>query len=76
MTREEIVKPYLEKLKTEIKGKSFTEEIFDEDMFNSMLSESNSRETAECESVVETEIVKLSDVLLIIDSLLTDKESA
>ena len=69
-TEKDIVKPFLEALKERISEKAFTEEIFDEDLFNSTYSEGVSRETAECESVVETEIVKLGDVLQIIDDML------
>jgi len=58
----------------EIKGKTFTEEIFDEDIFNSTNTESVSRETAECESYVDTELVKMSDVLAIIDKLIAESE--
>ena len=69
-TEKDIVKPFLKILKEKISEKAFTEEIFDEDLFNSTYSEGVSRETAECESVVETEIIKLSDVLQIIDDML------
>lgn len=73
-TDEEIVKPYLEKLKEQIVGKSFTEELFDEDAFNSMYSESVSKDTAECESYIEMTIVKMDDVLRLIDNLLSEQE--
>lgn len=74
-TDEEIVKPYLEKLKEQIVGKSFTEELFDEDAFNSMYSESVSKDTAECESYIEMTIVKMDDVLRLIDNLLSEQET-
>ena len=57
----------LDKVFAEIEKKSFTEEIFDEDVFNSTYTEDVSRETAECESIIETEIVKLSDIFEIIE---------
>ena len=57
----------LDKISAEIKEKAFTEEIFDEDVFRSTFTENMTRETAECESVIETEIVKLSDVLEILE---------
>ena len=57
----------LDKIFAEIDKKAFTEEIFDEDVFHSTYTESMTREEAECESVIETEIVKLSDVLEILD---------
>ena len=53
-----------------IQGKSFTEEIFDEDIFNSTNTESVSTETAKSESYIETEVVKLSDVLEILNRLI------
>ncbi len=74
MTEQDIVKPYLEKLKEQIVGKSFTEEFFDEDAFNSMYSESVSKDTAECESYIEMTIVKMDDVLRLIDNLLSEQE--
>ena len=70
IAEKDIIKPFLEALKEKISEKAFTEEIFDEDLFNSTYSEGISRETAECESVVETEIIKLSDALQIIDDML------
>ena len=73
-TEQEIVKPYLEKLKEQIVGKSFTEEFFDEDAFNSMYSESVSKDTAECESYIEMTIIKMDDVLRLIDNLLSESE--
>lgn len=57
----------LDKISAEIKEKSFTEEIFDEEIFKSTYTENVTRETAEEESVIETEIVKLSDILEIIE---------
>lgn len=60
----------VKKAREEIKGKVFIEEIFDEDIFNSTYTESVSKETAECESYVETEVVKMSDVLEILDKLI------
>lgn len=74
ITEQEIVKPYLEKLKEQIVGKSFTEEFFDEDAFNSMYSESVSKDTAECESYIEMTIIKMDDVLRLIDNLLSESE--
>lgn len=59
----------LDDVTAEITKKAFTEEIFDEDVFRSTYTESMTREEAECESVIETEIVKLSDVLEIIDNI-------
>lgn len=56
----------LDKIKREIEAKSFTEEIFDEDAFRSAYTESVTKEEAEEESIIETEVVKLSDVLEII----------
>ena len=73
-TEQEIVKPYLEKLKEQIVGKSSTEEFFDEDAFNSMYSESVSKDTAECESYIEMTIIKMDDVLRLIDNLLSESE--
>ena len=64
----------IKQAREEIKGKAFTEEIFDEDIFNSINTESVSRETAECESIVETEVVKLSEVLAILDKLIAESE--
>ena len=57
----------LDKISAEITEKAFTEEIFDEDVFRSTFTENMTREEAECESVIETEIVKLSDVLEILE---------
>ena len=57
----------LDKISAEITEKAFTEEIFDEDVFHSTFTENMTREEAECESVIETEIVKLSDVLEILE---------
>lgn len=57
----------LDKISAEIKEKAFTEEIFDEEIFKSTYTENVTRETAEEESVIETEIVKLSDILEIIE---------
>ena len=74
-TEQEIVKPYLEKLKEQIVGKSSTEEFFDEDAFNSMYSESVSKDTAECESYIEMTIIKMNDVLRLIDNLLSEQEA-
>ena len=74
-TEQEIVKPYLEKLKEQIVGKSSTEEFFDEDAFNSMYSESVSKDTAECESYIEMTIIKMDDVLRLIDNLLSEQEA-
>jgi len=58
----------------EIKEKAFTEEIFGEDICNFTNTESVSKETAECESYVETEVVKLSDILEILDRLIAESE--
>ena len=74
VTEQEVIKPYLDKLKEQIVGKSFTEEFFDEDAFNSMYSESVSKDTAECESYIEMTIVKMDDVLRLIDNLLSEQE--
>lgn len=74
INEQEIVKPYLEKLKEQIVGKSSTEELFDADAFNSMYSESVSKNTAECESYIEMTIVKMDDVLRLIDNLLSEQE--
>lgn len=74
ITEQEIVKPYLEKLKEQIVGKSFTEEIFDEVAFNSMYPESVSKDTAECENYIEMTIIKMDDVLQMIDNLLSEQE--
>lgn len=63
----------LDKISAEITEKAFTEEIFDEDVFRSTYTESMTREEAECESVIETEIVKLSDILEIIEKYKGDK---
>ena len=57
-----------------IQGKSFTEEIFDEDIFNSTNTESVSTETAKSESYIETEVVKLSDVLEILNRLIESED--
>ena len=57
----------LDKIIAEIKEKAFTEEIFDEDVFRSTFTENMTREEAEDESIIETEIVKLSDILDIIE---------
>lgn len=65
----------VKKAREEIKEKAFTEEIFDEDIFNSTNTESVSRETAECESYVDTEVVKMSDVLAILDKLIESEDS-
>ena len=58
----------------DIQEKAFTEEIFDEDIFNSTNTESVSTETAKCESYIETEVVKLSDVLDVLDKLIGESE--
>lgn len=73
-SEQDIVKPYLKKLKEQIVGKSFTEEVFDEHAFNSMYSESVSKDTAECESYIEMTIIKMDDVLRLIDNLLSEQE--
>lgn len=65
----------VKKAREEIKEKAFIEEIFDEDIFNSTNTESVSRETAECESYVDTEVVKMSDVLAILDKLIESEDS-
>lgn len=57
----------LDKISAEIKEKAFTEEIFDEETFKSTYTENVTREIAEEESVIDTEIVKLSDILEIIE---------
>lgn len=59
----------LDDVKAEIEEKAFTEEIFDEDVFHSIFTESMTREEAEGESIIETEIVKLTDVLEIFDNI-------
>lgn len=64
----------VKKAREEIEEKAFTEEIFDEDIFNSTNTESVSRETVECESYVETEVVRLSDILEILDRLIAERE--
>lgn len=64
----------LDKISAEITEKAFTEEIFDEDVFRSTFTENMTREEAECESVIETEIVKLSDVLEILEKYKGDSE--
>ena len=64
---EETESSLLDKISAEIKEKAFTEEIFDEETFISTYTENVTRETAEEESVIETEIVKLSDILEIIE---------
>lgn len=64
---EETESSLLDKISAEIKEKTFTEEIFDEDVFRSIYTENMTREVAEEESVIETEIVKLSDILEIIE---------
>ena len=64
------LKEGIRQAREEIQGKAFKEEIFDEDIFNSTNTESVSRETAECESYIETEIVRLSDVFEILDKLI------
>lgn len=74
ITEQEIVKPYLDKLKEQIVGKSFTEEVFDEHAFDSMYSESISKDTAECESYIEMTIIKMDDVLRLIGNLLSESE--
>lgn len=72
IAEQDIVKPYLEKLKEQIVGKSYTDEFLDEDAFNSMYSESVSKDTAEFESYIEMTIVKMDDVLRLIDNLLSE----
>lgn len=64
----------IEQAREKIKRKAFTEEIFDEDIFKSTNTESVSRETAECESYIDTEVVKMSDVLEILDNLIAESE--
>lgn len=54
----------LDDIKAEIKEKAFAEDIF-----RSTFTENMTREEAEDESVIETEIVKLSDVLEILDNI-------
>ncbi len=56
-----------DKLKEQIAEKSFIEEIFDEDEFNSMYSENYTREVAEAESCIETSLVKVDDMFELID---------
>ena len=67
MEKAEPLSEILDKISAEIKEKAFTEEIFDEETFKSTYTENVTRETAEEESVIETEIVKLSDILEIIE---------
>ncbi len=69
-----ITNKVLDKISAEIKEKAFTEEIFDEETFKSTYTENVTRETAEDESVIETEIVKLSDILEIIEKYKGDKK--
>ena len=64
----------VKKAREKIKEKAFTEEIFEEDIFNATNTESVSRETAECESYVETEVVRLSDILEILDRLIAESK--
>ena len=65
---------HIKQARDEIQEKAFTDEIFDEDIFNSTYTDSTSKETAECESYVETEVVKMSDVLEILDKLIAESE--
>ena len=58
----------------EIKEKAFTDEIFDEDVFNSTYTDSTSQQTAECESWIEAEVVRMNDVLEILDKLIAESE--
>ena len=67
MEKAEPLSEILDKISAEIEEKAFTEEIFDEETFKSTYTENVTRETAEEESVIETEIVKLSDILEIIE---------
>ena len=67
MEKAEPLSEILDKISAEINEKAFTEEIFDEETFKSTYTENVTRETAEEESVIETEIVKLSDILDIIE---------
>lgn len=64
----------LDKIRAEIEQKAFSTEIFDEELFNSTYTESVSKETAECESIIETEVVKLRDVLQILDKYKAEVE--
>ena len=57
----------IEDIKQEIMSNSQLEEIFDEDVFNSTYSENCSRETAECESVIEEDIIITHKALSILD---------
>jgi hypothetical protein len=61
--------------KEEIREMAFTNEIFDEDVFNSTYTDSTSRQTAECESWVEAEVVRMNDVLAILDRLISESEN-
>lgn len=70
----EAVNDVLDKISAEIKEKSFTEEIFDEEIFKSTYTENTTREAAEEESVIDTEIVKLSDILDIIEKYKAESE--
>lgn len=72
----ETLSEILDKISAEIQEKSFTEEIFDEEIFKSTYTENVTRETAEEESVIETEIVKLSDILEIIDKNMKGENNA
>ena len=74
MEKAETLSEILDKISAEIKEKAFTEEIFDEETFKSTYTENVTRETAEEESVIETEIVKLSDILEIIEKYKGDSE--
>lgn len=64
----------IKQAREEIQEKAITDEIFDEDVFNSTNTDSISREAAECESWVETEVVKMSNVLDILDKLIAESE--
>ena len=66
----------LDRISAEIKEKAFTEEIFDEETFKSTYTENMTREEAEEESVIETEIVKLSDILEIIEKNMKGENDA
>ena len=57
----------IEDIKQEIMSSSQSEEIFDEDVFNSTYSENCSRETAECESIIEEDIIITRKALSILD---------
>ena len=74
MEKAEPLSEILDKISAEINEKAFTEEIFDEETFKSTYTENVTRETAEEESVIETEIVKLSDILEIIEKYKGDSE--